>query len=188
MADSDVTTLLSAWSGGDLSALERLVPLVYADLRRIAANRLKSERPGHTLSATAVAHEAYLRLVGQRSMRWQDRAQFFAVASELMRRILVDHARRRAAAKRGGQAVRLTLEADVAESRSRDVDLLALDTALEELAALDARTARLVELRFFGGLSIEEAAHALGVSRTTATREWALARGWLHRRLGAGRA
>jgi len=180
--------LLQAWSDGDRTALDRLLPLVYSDLRRIAAQKLRAERADHTLSATAVVHEAYLRLVGQRSVRLEDRAQFFAAAATQMRRILVDHARRRVAAKRGGPDLRVTLDEDLVADMGRDLDLLALDRALAELQALDARVARIVELRFFAGLSLDEAAVALDVSRRTVAREWALARGWLHKRLEALRA
>jgi RNA polymerase sigma factor (TIGR02999 family) len=189
--DSAVTRLLAAWSDGDPQALDRLLPLVYDDLRRIAARHLRSERPDHTLSATAVVHEAYLRLVGHRAVRWQERAQFYGVASVQMRRILVDHARRRAAAKRGGPEVRLALDEELAAGGAPDLDLLALDQALDELAALDPRVVRIVELRFFAGLSLDEAAFALGVSRRTVANEWAVARAWLHKRLatpGGGRS
>src|SRR6187401_1113203 len=161
MAEQDVTRLLTEWSEGDPSALDRLLPLVYADLRRLAARQLRAERPDHTLSATAVVHEAYMRLVGQRQVRLEDRAQFFAAAATQMRRILVDHARRRAAAKRGGPELRVTLDESIAAGAERDVELLAVDRALDELAALDARVAKVVELRFFGGLSLEDAALAL---------------------------
>jgi len=186
--DEQVTELLAAWSDGDSTALERLLPLVYADLRRIAARQLRSERPDHTLSATAVVHEAYVRLVGQRQVRLEDRAQFFAAAATQMRRILVDHARRRAAAKRGGHEVRVTLDEEIAAGIGRDLDLLALDQALEELAAVDSRVARIVELRFFGGLSVDDTAVATGLSPRSVVREWALAKGWLHKRLEALRA
>ena len=185
MGDEQVTELLAAWSDGDATALERLLPLVYADLRRIAARQLRSERPDHTLSATAVVHEAYVRLVGQRQVRMEDRAAFFAAAATQMRRILVDHARRRSAAKRGGHEVRVTLDEEIAAGAERDLDLLALDQALEELAAVDPRVARIVELRFFGGLSLDDTAVAMDLSRRTVVREWALARGWLHQRLEA---
>jgi RNA polymerase sigma factor (TIGR02999 family) len=184
--EEEVTRLLEAWSGGDSTALDRLLPIVYADLKRIAANQLRSERREHTLSATAIVHEAYLKLVGQRRVRLEDRAQFFAAAATQMRRILVDHARRRAAAKRGGPEIRVTLDEGIAAAAERDLELLAVDRALDELEALDPRVAKVVELRFFGGLSLEDAALALDVSRSTVAREWALARGWLHRRLEGG--
>jgi RNA polymerase sigma factor (TIGR02999 family) len=182
-----VTALLAAWCDGDPAARERLLPLVYDDLRRAARRRLGREGRAHTLSATALVHEAYLRLVGQRSSRWESRAQFLAVASEVMRRVLVDHARRRLAAKRGGGRAGVTLEPSPAVAE-REVDVLALDLALRELAGLDPRSARVVELRFFGGLSIEEAASALGVSHATVEREWTAARAWLYRRLRADAA
>jgi RNA polymerase sigma factor (TIGR02999 family) len=177
-----VTALLAAWTQGDRSALGELVPLVYADLRRIAARRLRSEKRSHTLSATALVHECYMRLVDQTSARWQNRAQFFAIASEQMRRILVDHARKRHAVKRDG-GVQITLDDGVASAAARNLDLLALDGALDELMALDPRAARVVEMRFFGGLSIEEAAFALGLSSATVEREWVTARAWLFQRL-----
>jgi len=185
VGEEQLTELLAAWSDGDSTALERLLPLVYADLRRIAARQLRSERPDHTLSATAVVHEAYVRLVGQRQVRLEDRAAFFAAAATQMRRILVDHARRRSAAKRGGHEVRVTLDEEIAAGAGRDLDLLALDQALEELAAVDPRVAHIVELRFFGGLSLEDTAVTMDLSRRTVVREWALARGWLHQRLEA---
>lgn len=181
---ASVTSLLLAWSQGDASALDRLVPLVYKDLRKVAQGRLRQSRPGQTLSATSLVHEAYMRLVDQRSVQWQNRAQFFAIASEMMRRILVDHARRRSANKRGGRQLHVTLDAAVAAIAERDLELLSLDGALDELAALDARAARVIEMRFFGGLSIEEVAFALGISRATVERDWSTARAWLFRRLG----
>jgi RNA polymerase sigma factor (TIGR02999 family) len=185
---TDVTSLLEAWNRGDASALDRLIPIVYDDLRRVAGRRLRMEREGHTLSATALVHETYLRLMGQHPSHLQNRSHFFAVASELMRRILVDHARRRGASKRGGGAVRITLDAAVAGGASPDLDLVAVDDALTELAALDTRQARIVEMRFFGGLSAEEAAEVLGISRATVERDWGLARAWLYRRLKSGPA
>jgi RNA polymerase sigma-70 factor (ECF subfamily) len=183
---TDVTSLLDAWSRGDASALDQLLPIVYADLRKVAARRLRAERRGHTLSATALVHEAYLRLLGQHPSRLESRAHFFAVASELMRRILVDHARKRAAAKRGGGGTRLALEETVLVGGAPDLDLVAVDDALSELGRLDTRQARIVELRFFGGLSVEEAAAVLGISRATVERDWGLARAWLYRELGRG--
>ena len=184
----DVTGLLEAWSHGDASALERLIPIVYDDLRRVAGRRLRVEREDHTLSATALVHETYLRLMGQQPSRLENRSHFFAVASEQMRRILVDHARRRGARKRGGGTVRLTLDAEVAAGASPDLDLVAVDDALTELFALDSRQARIVEMRFFGGLAAEEAAAVLGISRATVERDWRLARAWLYRRLKSGPA
>src|SRR5262245_62547615 len=176
----DVTRLLHAWRDGDESARDRLIPIIYQELRRRAGRKLRGERRGHTLRPTDLVHETYLRLCAQ-NPAWQNREQLFAVASRLMRRILVDHARMRAAAKRGG--FRVTLAEGLASTPAAEVDLLDLDAALEELAVLDERAVRLVELRFFGGLKVEEAAEALGVSVATANREWVTARSWLHRRL-----
>ena len=177
----EVTGLLQAWGQGDPTARDRLIPVVYGELRRRAAARLRHERPGHTLHPTDLVHETYLRLCAQ-NPAWQNRDQFFAVASRLMRRILVDYARARSAAKRGG-GLRVTYAPSGSESTGADPDLLDLDAALGELAAFDETQARLVELRFFGGLSVEEAAEAMGVSRTTANREWQVAKSWLYRRL-----
>jgi RNA polymerase sigma factor (TIGR02999 family) len=184
----ELTAVLRAWSDGDPAAEAKLLPLVYDQLRRQAAHQLRRERPGHSLSPTAVVHELYLRLVPQERASWVNRAQFFAVASRLIRRVLVDHARARRTAKRAGGWQRVTLADDVVEAGPPDLDLLALDRALEELAALDARRARLVELRYFGGLSLDETAAALGVSAATVSREWQLARAWLHRRLADAEA
>jgi RNA polymerase sigma factor (TIGR02999 family) len=176
----EVSRLLEAWRAGDEAARDRLIPYLYDELRRRAAAHMRRERPGHTLSPTDLVHETYLRLCDQ-NPAWVNREQLFAVASRLMRRILVDHARRRAAAKRGG--VRVTLVEGLAATPGAAPDLLDLDGALEELAALDERQARLVELRFFGGLQIEEAARALDISLATANRDWAMAKAWLYRRL-----
>jgi RNA polymerase sigma-70 factor, ECF subfamily len=185
-----ISELLVAWSAGDGAALGTLIPMVYAELRRQARRALLREGVGHTLQPTALVHEAFLRLVDQRRARWESRTQFFAVAAQLMRRVLVDHARTRRAAKRGGGARHVTLaDADVVAhaahaDASSEVDVLALDEALGRLATLDAAKARLVELRYFAGLSIAEAAAALGVSPATVGREWAAARLWLRRELG----
>lgn len=165
-------------------ALESLLPLVYDELRRIAAGFLRHERRDHTLQPTALVNEAYLRLLGQRSVDWQNRAQFLGIAAQAMRRVLVDHARARAAGKRGGPQTRVTLDEVHAVSPGEDVDVLALDEALEELAEFDARLARVVELRFFGGLTNPEVAEALGISVATVDRERATAVAWLRRRLG----
>jgi RNA polymerase sigma factor (TIGR02999 family) len=180
-----VTRLLQAWRDGDEVARDRLIPLVYAELRRRAAGHLRRERRGHSLRPTDLVHETYLRLCAQ-NPAWQNRDQLFGVASRLMRRILVDHARARAAAKRGG--IRVTLVDDLAASTppSAEPDLLDLDSALDELAALDERQAHLVELRFFGGLSIEESARMLEISVATANRDWVTAKAWLFRRLKQG--
>ncbi|HEY2855094.1 MAG TPA: ECF-type sigma factor [Gemmatimonadaceae bacterium] len=187
-----VTQLLRAWGAGDTDASESLARLVYAELRRQARRALRKEGEGHTLQATALVHEAWLRLDGQHGARWESRAQFFAVAAQMMRRVLVDHARTRRAAKRGAAPVQVTLDAvdnegaaDRGSSTLDAIDLLALDDALARLAAFDPKKARLVELRYFGGLSIPEAAATLGVSEATLGREWAVARMWLRRELRA---
>jgi RNA polymerase sigma factor (TIGR02999 family) len=174
---------LIQWSKGDRGALDALMPLVYEELRRLAQHYLSREQPGHTLSSTALVHEAYLRLVTQKEATWQNRAHFFGVASQMMRRILVDHARRHRYAKRGGGAVTLSLDETMAADKPREIDLLALDDALDHLAKLDERQSRMVELRFFGGLSIEETSEVLGVSAPTVKREWASARAWLYREI-----
>jgi RNA polymerase sigma-70 factor, ECF subfamily len=177
----EVTQLLGAWSEGDPAALDRLMPLVYAELRRMARRHMGPERPGHTLQTTALVHEAYLRLVNQDRVRWKDRAHFFAIAAQVMRRILVDHARKRRNPKRGGNATRLSLEQGATVSRERAAEVVALDDALNSLAAVDDRKSRVVELRFFGGMSIDETAQVLGVSPGTVMREWTLAKAWLQR-------
>ncbi len=177
-----LTQLLQAWSQGDVEARDRLMPIVYKELKRRAAAFLRRENPGHTLKATDLVHETYIRLCEQ-SVGWKNRDQFFGVAARLMRRILVDHARARAAAKRG-RGLRVTLIDDMAAAApAADLDILALDTALAALAALDARQSELVELRFFGGLTQQEVAHAMGISLATANREWAMAKAWLYLRL-----
>ena len=178
-----VSKLLLNWGQGDQGAREALIPLVYDELRRLARRHLRRERPDHTLQSAALVNEAYLRLIRQEQPQWQNRAHFFGVAAQLMRHILVDHARNRAAAKRGAGAPRLTLDPDIALPQERDLDLIALDVALNELAALDPQQSRLVELRFFGGLSIEETSVVLGVSPATVKREWATARAWLQREM-----
>ena len=178
-----VSKLLLNWGQGDQGAREALIPLVYDELRRLARRYLRRERRDHTLQSAALVNEAYLRLIRQEHPQWQNRAHFFGVASQLMRHILVDHARNRAAAKRGAGAPRLTLDPDIALPQERDVDLMALDDALNQLAALDPQQSRLVELRFFGGLSIEETSVVLGVSPATVKREWATARAWLQREM-----
>jgi RNA polymerase sigma factor (TIGR02999 family) len=181
-----VTELLHAWGAGDAGASEALVPLVYAELRRQARRALRREAEGHTLQATALVHEAWLRLDGQHDARWESRTQFLAVAAQMMRRVLVDHARTRRALKRGGGEIQVTLgHADNEAAAPDEVDVLALDDALARLAIMDPRKARLVELRYFAGLSIPEAAAALGISQATVGREWAVARLWLRRELAA---
>jgi RNA polymerase sigma factor (TIGR02999 family) len=183
-AGPDVTQLLDEWSRGDRRALDRLLPLVYAELRRIAPRRLRRERDGHTLQPTALVHEAYLRLVEQRSVDWRSRAHFYGVAAQMMRRVLVDHARRQAAKKRGDPGQRVPLD-DIAETAAApQIPVLALDDALSRLEQLDRGLARIVELRAFGGLTIDEAAHVLNVSPSTAKREWRTAKAWLARELG----
>ena len=180
--ESDVTGLLVAWGQGDRAADSRLMATVYEDLRRVARRRLRSERADHSLAPTALVHEAYVRLVDLRRVRWQNRAQFFAIAARLMRRILVDHARGHAAAKRG-VAWKVPLSDHVGTTMPRDVDLLDLDGALERLATLDPRLGDLVVLRFFGGLTVEEAADVLARSPATVKRDWTRARAWLFREL-----
>jgi RNA polymerase sigma factor (TIGR02999 family) len=176
----EITQMLFEWSNGRQEVLEELMPLVYDELRRLAAHHLRRERPDHTLQPTALVHEAYLRLVDQTQVRWQSRAHFFGIAARLMRQILVNHALAHRAAKRGGTALRLTLEEAAGLSKEPDVDLVALDEALTRLAALGPEQGRIVELRFFGGLSIEEAAEVLRVSPATVKRGWTLAKAWLH--------
>jgi RNA polymerase sigma factor (TIGR02999 family) len=180
----DVTALLADWSRGDRGALNQLLPLVYAELRRIAARQLRSERAGHSLQPTALVHEVYLRLVDQRQVDWQNRAHFFGVAAQIMRRILVDHARRHTAGKRGEGVPSVSIEDVQDVPASNEMSILALDHALDRLAAIDSDLARIVELRAFGGLSIEEAAHVLKVSPSTAKRDWRTAKAWLNRELG----
>jgi RNA polymerase sigma-70 factor (ECF subfamily) len=182
----DVTDLLRAWGAGDAEASDAVAPLVYDELRRQAGLALRRESDGHTLQTTALVHEAWLRLDAQRDMRWDNRSQFFAVSAQIMRRILVDHARRRHALKRGEAPAHVTLGAVDREHRQEGpdpVDLLALDDALARLAELDPQKVRLVELRYFAGLSMPEAAEALGISLATAGREWSVARMWLRREL-----
>lgn len=184
----DVTALLRAWSQGDAGAAEKLVPLVYDELRRQAGRHLRRERRDHTLRPTALVHEAYLRMAGQREVVWKNRTQFFAMAAQMMRRVLVDHARRHRAAKRQGEWCRISLDEALAKDAPRDLDLVALEEALVELETLDPAKARMVELRFFAGLNLEDTAEALGVSPSTVTREWRMARAWLYRRVQGGRA
>lgn len=181
----DVTRLLAAWSEGDASALEELIPLVYDELHRLAQMHLARERAGHTLQPTAVVHEAYLKLVDQKRVSWRNRGHFFAVAAQAMRRLLVDHARRRDAGKRGGAVTLVPLEAADPAVAPRETDVLALDRALEKLATLDARQAKVVELRYFGGLTLDETAEVLGSSASTVGRAFRLAKAWLYRELSA---
>ena len=178
-----VSQLLVNWGQGNLEAREELIPLVYEELRRLARRHLGRERPNHTLQSSALVHEAYLRLVENEQPQWQDRAHFFGVAAQVMRHLLVDYARSRRAAKRGGSAPRIVLDAEIALPQKREVDLEALDDALHRLAQLDSQQSRIIELRFFGGLSIEETAVVLSISPATVKREWATARAWLQREL-----
>src|SRR5438874_12775920 len=175
-----VTQLLVKWGSGDEKALDKLMPLVYSELRRLAGNYLRRERQGHTLQPTALVNEAYLKLIDQRNAHWQNRAQFFAVAAQLMRRILVDHARQRQAAKRGGSAQqRLSITSAGKLAKQPEVDLLNLHEALEELTEMDPQQGRLVQLKFFGGLSIEETAEVMGIDHATVESDWKTARAWL---------
>ena len=184
-----ITQLLIAWSDGEREALEQLVPLVYDDLRRLAAGYMGRETPGHALQPTALVHEAYVRLVDQRRVQWRNRAHFFGVAANMMRRILVDDARKRRAEKRGGAAERITLTGDdIAAPEQHGVDVLALHESLERLAAFDPQQERIVELRYFGGLTIEEAAEVIGVSPATVVREWTIAKAWLRADMSGARS
>lgn len=180
---SETTQLLRAWVDGDRGALDRLTPHVYRTLRRIAGSQLKNERPGHSMQATALVHEAYLELINVTNVDWQHRAHFFAVSAQIMRHILLDRARRRVAVKRGGNAERVSLDELPDLSGGRAKELIALDDALNALAAIDARKARVVELRFFGGLSVDEAAEVLAISPETVARDWKFARSWLQSEL-----
>lgn len=179
----NVTGLLQAWSAGDPDAGDQLVPVVYAELRRLAGAHLRRERKDHTLQPTALVNEAFIRLIDVRQVHWKNRAYFFGAASQMMRRILVDHGRRRQAAKRDGGVTRVELGEAVGATEPRDVDLLALDAALDRLATLDARQSELVVLRFFGGLTLDEAAEVMHISTGTVKRDWTTARAWLHREL-----
>ena len=183
---SDVTALLGDWSRGNRTALDQLLPLVYAELRRVAARQLRHERADHTLQPTALVHEAYIRLVDQRQVDWQNRAHFFGVSAQVMRRILVDHARRHGASKRGDGVPSVSIdEAREVAAPSNEIPILALDHALDRLEQVDAELAKIVELRAFGGLTIEETAHVLSVSPSTAKRDWRAAKAWLTRELGS---
>jgi RNA polymerase sigma factor (TIGR02999 family) len=182
--NADITQLLIAWSDGRREALDDLMPIVYADLRRVAAGYMRREAAGHALQPTALVHEAYVRLVDQKQVKWRNRAHFFGVAAGLMRRILVDNARRRRAEKRGGGWDRVTLAGDEAATDShKEIDVLALHEALERLAGFDPQQERIVELRYFGGLTIEETAEVVGISAATVVREWTIAKAWLRAEL-----
>ena len=180
---NEVTQSLLDWSEGDKAAVDRLMPVVYDELRKLAHYHMGRERQGHTLQTSALVNEAYLRLIDQKSVRWQNRAHFFGIASKMMRRILVDHARSRQYAKRGGGAHRVTLDEALLVCEERVAEVVALDDALTSLAVIDKRKSQIVEMRFFGGLSIEETAEVLGVSPGTVMRDWTLAKAWLHREI-----
>lgn len=181
-----VTQLLKAWGNGDEAARDELMTLVYAELHRLAHQYLKRERPGHTLQTSALVNEAFVKLIDQKDVRWQNRGHFFAIAAQLMRRILVDHARTRRAAKRGGSASPVSLDDALVISNERSAEVVALDEALTALATVDERKSQIVELRFFGGLSIEETAEVLAVSPGTVMRDWTLAKAWLRREMTSG--
>ncbi|MBI1765253.1 MAG: sigma-70 family RNA polymerase sigma factor, partial [Acidobacteria bacterium] len=180
------TRLLLAWNNGEQAALDQLLPLVNAELRQLAKRYMRRESPGHTLQTSALVNEAYLRLIDQKQVQWQNRAHFLGIAAQLMRRILIDHARKAHYAKRGGGALRVSLDETAAVTEAKAAELLAVDEALEKLTAMDARKGRLVELRFFGGLTEEETAEVLGVSVPTVQRGWRAAKAWLHRMLTEG--
>ena len=182
-ASPDLTQLLASWREGNPAAREQLIEAVYLELRRLAHHHLRRERSGHTLQTTALVHDAFLELVDQRQVEWQGRAHFFGIAALVMRRILVEHARTAAAQKRGGDFVRVPLDDDISSAPDRDFSILALEEVLERLAALDPQQGRIVELRFFGGLTVEETAHVTGLSPRTVKREWRMAKAWLQREL-----
>jgi RNA polymerase sigma-70 factor (ECF subfamily) len=187
MAESsthEVTQLLVEWSNGDTAALDKLMPLIYEELRRLAHHYMSRERPGHTLQTTALVNEAYVRLINRKDMHWQNRAHFFAIAAQSMRCILVDHARSHAYGKRGGGAPKIVFDEAMVVSQERAAEVVAVDEALKDLAALDPQLSRIVELRFFGGLTIEETAEVLHLSPATIKREWSTARAWLYHELG----
>ncbi|HEV8134510.1 MAG TPA: sigma-70 family RNA polymerase sigma factor [Pyrinomonadaceae bacterium] len=180
-ASNEVTQLLVAWGNGDQAARDQLMPLVYAELHRLAHRHIKRERPGHTLQTSALVNEAFVRLVDQRDVHWQSRAHFFGIAAQMMRRILVDYARKRRFAKRGGNQLQVSLNEELVAANQRSAEVVLLDDALTQLAEIDERKSKVVELKFFGGLSIEETAEALGVSPGTVMRDWTLAKAWLRR-------
>jgi len=181
----EVTQLLTDWANGSPAACDELMPLVYEELRRLAHRHMRGERPGHTLQTSALVHEAFMRLVDQKNVHWESRAHFFAIAAQMMRRILVDYARNRGSAKRGGSARQISFDETIV-SEGRSAEVVALDDALRGLASLDQRKSQIVELRFFGGLSIEETAEVLGVSPGTVMRDWTLAKAWLRREITSG--
>lgn len=181
----NVTQLLIGWSNGDKQALDALLPVVYEELRKQAARYLRRERVGHTLQTTALIHEAYLKLVDQKNVHWQNRAHFFGIAAQLMRRILVDHARTKKRAKRGGSDIRVSFNDANLLAPSRNLDIVALDKALTRLNEIDEQQSRIVELRFFSGLTVAETAEVLGISPATVKRDWSMAKAWLHREISA---
>jgi len=183
LAPHEVTKLLVAWSDGDRAALNELTPLVYEELHRLAHNHMGRERQGHTLQTSALVNEAFVRLIDQRNVHWQNRTQFFSIASRLMRRILIDHARSHHYAKRGGGTRRVSLDEAAVVAQEQAAELVALDDALKSLAAIDPRKCQVVELRFFGGMSVEESAAVLGVSAVTVMRDWSTAKAWLQREM-----
>jgi RNA polymerase sigma factor (TIGR02999 family) len=179
----NITELLASYGRGNKESLDQLMPIVYDELRRQAARYLRREQAGHTLQTTALIHEAYVRLVDQRNMQWQNRAHFFGIAAQMMRRILVDHARSKKRVKRGGSEIRVSFEDANVAAKGQDLDVVALDEALERLAQIDEQQSRVVELRFFSGLSVEETAEVMGISKSTVKRDWSMAKAWLHREL-----
>ena len=179
----NITELLVGYGRGDKEALDKLMPIVYDELRRQAARYLRREQPGHTMQTTALIHEAYVRLVDQRNVQWQNRAHFFGIAAQMMRRILVDHARTKKRAKRGGSDVKVSLADATIPVKEQDLDVVALDEALTRLAEIDEQQSRVVELRFFSGLTVEETAEVMGISPATVKRDWSMAKAWLHRKL-----
>lgn len=182
-SQTDVTQMLQHWGDGSRDGLDRLIPIVYGELRRQASRYLRRERPGNTLQTTGLVHETYLRLVDQKQVRWQNRAHFFGIAAQLMRRILVDHVRERKRAKRGGSALKLPLDEAMGVSKEKEIDLITLDEALTRLAEIDEQQSRVVELRFFSGLGVEETAEVLGISERTVKRDWQVAKLWLRREI-----
>ena len=186
VTQQNVTQLLIGWSEGNKEALDELLPLVYDELRKQAARYLRKESPGHTLQTTALIHEAYLRLIDQKNVRWQNRAHFFGIAAQLMRRILVDHARMKKRAKRGGSNIKVSLSEAALKTPAQDLDIVALDEALKRLEQVDEQQSRVVELRFFSGLSVEETAEVLSISPATVKRDWSMAKAWLHREITGG--
>jgi RNA polymerase sigma factor (TIGR02999 family) len=186
VSPNEVTQLLVAWGNGDQTALDQLMPLVYSELHRLAHRYIKKERPGHTLQTSALLNEAFMRLVDQRDVTWQSRAHFFAISAQMMRRILVDYARSRRYAKRGGDAEAVSFNEELLVSRQLSGEVVALHEALNELAAIDERKSKVVELKYFGGLSIEETAEVLGVSQGTVMRDWTLAKAWLRLAMSSG--